>query len=100
MYNNKYSRADVQFFSITKRILALSDVFIQKIKKLDRKFEKKSACNALGLRMAVISQAVSVISMLERGLIHTFLGLNLAGVINKLSNVYSACIKSESSFMT
>ena len=27
--NNKYSRADVQFFSITVRILALRDAFIQ-----------------------------------------------------------------------
>ena len=27
--NNKYSRADVQFFSITKRILTLRDAFIQ-----------------------------------------------------------------------
>ena len=28
--NNKYSHADVQFFSITVRILALRDAFIQK----------------------------------------------------------------------
>ena len=27
--NNKYSRADVQFFSITLRILTLRDAFIQ-----------------------------------------------------------------------
>ena len=30
MCNNKYSRAHVQFFSITLRILALHDAFIQK----------------------------------------------------------------------
>ena len=30
--NNKYSRADVQFFSITVRILALRDAFFQKHK--------------------------------------------------------------------
>ena len=28
--NNKYSRADIQFFGITIRILALRDAFIQK----------------------------------------------------------------------
>ena len=29
--NNKYSRADVQFFSITIRILAIRDAFIQNL---------------------------------------------------------------------
>ena len=33
--NNKYSRADVQFFSITVRILALRDAFIKKKKNTE-----------------------------------------------------------------
>lgn len=40
-------------------------------------FKGKSACNSLGLRMAIILQAISVTSMLGWGPIHTLLGLNL-----------------------
>jgi len=42
------------------------------------KLKGRTACNALGFRMAIILQAITVTRMLVWWMIHTFLGLNLA----------------------